>query len=297
MNPPTGLFEIPPSRLEPLADQPRRYFDEQKLADLAGKIGQKGVLQPLLVRPHPSKEGFYQIVAGERRWRASQMAGLELLPCTVRALGDGEALELALMENLDREDLNPVEEVEAICRILEGRTGLNHPSLVEHLYRMRNVTRRGGAEHNIMFSPATEAITAFFGGRRQNWESFVANKLRVLDLPEPLRQAMLSGALEYTKAKELAKVDHPDTVEALLGLALEGEWSLERIRLEVKPYKKAKAKPPSFQRYLDAIGVAVAGIQDPALKARVELLFRERLAGILGEIQAMTRAVESDGSP
>lgn len=281
------LLEIPVTQLSPLPDQPRRYFDPEKLADLAFKIAENGVLQPLLVRLHPELEGHFQIVVGERRWRASQNAGLATVPCTVRSLSDREALELALMENLDREDLNPVEEAEAILRILQSRTGLDRPSLVEHFYRMRNATRRNKGEHK-MPSPATEVIRAFFSGRQQNWESFVVNKLPVLDLPEVLRMALMRGDLEYTKARLLAKVVEPAVIEQLMQQAIQQDWNLERLRQAVKPYRRTRPKPPSFQLYLDAIGLAVAGIEDPSLKQRVELLFRERLVGILEEIQIMT---------
>ena len=96
------------SEIEPNRDQPRKQFDEAALADLAASIEQHGVLQPLLVRPLPG--GGYQLVAGERRWRASRMAGLTEVPVIVREMTDREASELALIENLQRQDLNPMEE-------------------------------------------------------------------------------------------------------------------------------------------------------------------------------------------
>ena len=99
--------------LEPSPFQPRRLFDESALADLVESIREKGVLQPLLVRPNPKKEGGYEIIAGERRFRASKKAGLSQVPVIIKDFDDKTALEVALIENLQREDLNAVEEAEA----------------------------------------------------------------------------------------------------------------------------------------------------------------------------------------
>src|SRR3954451_1265787 len=105
------LREIPVDLIAANPDQPRRHFDEATLAALAESIRQRGILQPVLVRPVPG--GTYELVAGERRWRAARLAGFDVVPAVVRAHGDTESLELALIENMAREDLNPVEEARA----------------------------------------------------------------------------------------------------------------------------------------------------------------------------------------
>ena len=105
--------------LEPSPFQPRRGMDETALDELAASITQRGILQPLLVRPHPAKDGLYQIIAGERRWRAAQKAQLHEVPVLVRTLSDSDAMAAGLVENLQRQDLNPVEEAMGYQRLIK----------------------------------------------------------------------------------------------------------------------------------------------------------------------------------
>ena len=156
-----GIEEIQPDR-----GQPRRYFDEQHILELAESIRAKGVLQPLLVR----REGEgYALVDGERRWRAAQRAGLRELPCIIRDVSEPEAFELALIENIQREDLNAIEEAEAYQRLIEYH-GLTQEELAQRVGKDR---------------------------------STVANALRLLRLPESIKQAMSSGALTMGHARAL----------------------------------------------------------------------------------------------
>ncbi|HXW58552.1 MAG TPA: ParB/RepB/Spo0J family partition protein, partial [Solirubrobacteraceae bacterium] len=111
------LRELPIELISPNPRQPRRRFDEQALAALAGSLGERGMLQPVLVRPRPG--GRYELVAGERRWRAARLAGLESVTALVRPREDADALELALIENMAREDLNPIEEARACAALVE----------------------------------------------------------------------------------------------------------------------------------------------------------------------------------
>jgi len=156
-----GIEEIQPNR-----GQPRRYFDEIRILELSESIRANGVLQPLLVRR--DGEG-YAIVAGERRWRAAQRAGLRELPCIVRDVSDPQAFELALIENIQREDLNAIEEAEAYQRLIEYH-GLTQEELAQRVGKDR---------------------------------STIANALRLLRLPEPIKLAMSSGALSMGHARAL----------------------------------------------------------------------------------------------
>ncbi len=156
-----GIEEIQPNR-----GQPRRYFDEIRILELSESIRANGVLQPLLVRR--DGEG-YAIVAGERRWRAAQRAGLRELPCIVRDVSDPQAFELALIENIQREDLNAIEEAEAYQRLIEYH-GLTQEELAQRVGKDR---------------------------------STIANALRLLRLPEPIKLAMSSGALGMGHARAL----------------------------------------------------------------------------------------------
>jgi ParB family chromosome partitioning protein len=175
-----GVREIAIELIRPGAYQPRRNFDEGELEALAKSIREKGVLQPLLVRPIDEEEAAFELVAGERRWRAAQRAGLHQVPVLVRALADAEALEIALIENLQREDLSALEEAEAYRRLMQefGRT---------------------------------QAILAEAVGKSR---SHVANTLRLLALPEPVRRRLEEGALSAGHARALLGAADPTVLAA-----------------------------------------------------------------------------------
>jgi ParB family chromosome partitioning protein len=131
-----GVQTLSVADLEPSPFQPRRAMDEEALTELAASISQRGILQPLLVRPKPGRPGQYQIIAGERRWRAAQKARLHEVPVLVRDLSDTDAMAAGLVENLQREDLNPVEEAEGYQRLIE-EFKLSHDALAEAIGKSR----------------------------------------------------------------------------------------------------------------------------------------------------------------
>lgn len=153
-------------------DQPRKTFDEGALQELADSITQHGVLQPLLVRPLP--EGGYQLVAGERRWRASRMAGLKEVPVVIRELSDVETMEIAIIENLQREDLNPIEEAEGLQALID-RCGFTQ-----------------------------EDVAVSVGKSR----SAIANALRLLKLPQEVRDMTRNGEISAGHARALLAFDN-----------------------------------------------------------------------------------------
>jgi ParB family chromosome partitioning protein len=161
--------------LDPGPFQPRGPIDEASLGELATSIRRAGVLQPLLARPHPSKAARYQIIAGERRWRASRLAGLADVPVVVRVLSDADAMAAALIENLQREDLNPVEEARGYKRLIE-EFGLTHQALAEALGRSR---------------------------------AHLSNMLRLLGLPAGVQQDLSAGLLTVGHAKALLGAPDP----------------------------------------------------------------------------------------
>ena len=164
---------LPIERLTPNPDQPRRRFDEDALADLAASIREKGVIQPLVVRPAPRDPRLHEIVAGERRWRAAQLVGLKELPVIVREFDDTEVLEIAIVENVQRADLNPIEEA-AGYRQLMDRFGHTQERLAEALGKSR---------------------------------SHIANLLRLLHLPDDVRRLVTEGALSAGHARALITRD------------------------------------------------------------------------------------------
>jgi ParB family chromosome partitioning protein len=168
------------------ASQPRRYFDPQKLEELSRSIKELGILEPLLVRP--LAEGDYELVAGERRYRAASMAGLTEVPVVVREMDDVITHQVRLVENLQREDLNPLEETEGILDLLALQLEWQLKEVTSHLNKMRNVCDRydknSEVRHNVMSQPQTQIIEELFATLgRMSWESFVKNRLPLLNLP------------------------------------------------------------------------------------------------------------------
>jgi ParB family chromosome partitioning protein len=191
------------TELEPNRGQPRREFDEQALSELADSISQHGVLQPLLVRPLVG--GGYQIVAGERRWRAARMAGLDEVPAVVRELSDEQVMELALIENLQREDLNPLEEAQGYQSLMDTY-GMTQDEVAKTVGKSR---------------PA------------------VANALRLLNLPKKLQERVRAGAFSAGHARAL--LSFPDEKSMMEGpKAAESGASVRELE---KMAQKANAKP------------------------------------------------------
>jgi len=173
-----GPREIPIELIAANPDQPRTDFGEAELAELAQSIRQRGVLQPILLRPAPGKAGEYQIVAGERRWRAAQRAGLTAVPALVRELGDQETLELALIENLQRENLNAMEEAAAFSSLM---------------------SLSGGSQEDV-----AQAV-----GKSR---SHVANTLRLLQLPGNIQELVRQGRLSAGHARTLIGAPDPQAL-------------------------------------------------------------------------------------
>jgi ParB family chromosome partitioning protein len=173
VDPAAGVREVPIELIRANPDQPRRHFAEAELAELAESIRDKGVLQPVLLRPAKSAEGEYEIVAGERRWRAAQRAGLRALPALVRTLGDAEAFEIAIIENVQREDLNPIEEARAY----------------QALMGVMQITQEDAAK------------------RVGKSRSHVANTLRLTALPESVQDHLIEGRLTAGHARALLSTD------------------------------------------------------------------------------------------
>jgi ParB family chromosome partitioning protein len=169
---------LPIERLEPGPFQPRTSFHSDTLAELVDSIRARGILQPLLVRPHPARPEQFQIIAGERRWRAAQQAGLHEVPVLLRALTDQEAMAASLVENLQRQDLNPIEEGEGFRRLIEE------------------------------FGLTQEQLGAAVGKSR----SHVANAMRLLQLPPAVRVEVQKGTLSAGHARAL--LGHPDPEQA-----------------------------------------------------------------------------------
>jgi ParB family chromosome partitioning protein len=234
----SGTEVVPLSVLVPQA-QPRRRFEN--LEALAQSIREKGVLQPLLVRP--LGDGRYAIVAGERRYRAAKMAGLAEVPVRVLDLPEKEARLLALVENLQREDLNPYEETLGVLELLSEELGKTREEVVGLLRQMKNA-KEGRIRDNVVPKDAQRVEEIFKALGRMTWESFVQHRLPLLGLPEDLRAALEEGTLPYTAALELKKVKDLEARARLLEEA-KGGLSLRELKARVREVLvKEKAPPP-----------------------------------------------------
>lgn len=218
---PAGLRGVPVDRIRPNPDQPRRVFDDRELQDLAASIREKGVIQPLILRPQPGEPAAYQIVAGERRWRAAQLAGVHELPAVIRDLDDSEVLELALIENVQRADLNAVEEAQAYRQLMD-RFGHTQERLAEGLGKSR---------------------------------SHIANVLRLLTLPPAVLDHLQAGRLSAGHARALVTVADPEALARVViakGLSVRQTEALARGAAAPRLVKRPTSGKDADTRALEA---------------------------------------------
>jgi ParB family chromosome partitioning protein len=197
------LREIAIDLIGPNPRQPRRHFDDQALAGLADSLGVRGVLQPVLVRP--ASGGKFELIAGERRWRAAKLAGLERIPALVRPRGDAEALEIALIENMAREDLNPIEEARA-CAALVDELALTREEVGVRIGRSRVA---------------------------------VSNLLRLLELPDEALALLEDGRLSEGHGRALLMAHHHDVRRSLAVSAAAGGWSVRAVEQRARDANEA----------------------------------------------------------
>lgn len=269
------------------SSQPRRYFDPEKLRQLTASIQQHGILEPILVRP--SKKGRYELVAGERRFRAAQNIGLTSVPVTIRELSDEEALQIALVENLQREDLNPVEETEGILQLLALRLNISPLDVPPLLYKMRNETI-GTVNQNVLINSEAQAVQAVFAELGTiTWESFATTRLPLLRLPPEILEALQRGKIAYTKAQAIARVKDDNQRQKLLGEAIAQELSLNQIKEKIAHLKGPESQdssPPSLKRQIDDVLRLAKRSQvwtNPKKQRRLEKILAD-LRTLVGEI-------------
>lgn len=201
-----GVVTLRLSQIEPNRDQPRKIFSEEALNELADSIREHGVLQPLLVRPLPG--GSYQLVAGERRWRASRMAGLQEVPVVIREMDEEQAMEIALIENLQREDLNAIEEATGYKQLME-RYGMTQEQVAKRVGKSR---------------PA------------------IANALRLLNLPQKVMDMVGEGEVFPGHARALLAFDDQDRIVEIAQKVKTGKYSVRDIERMAKNQDEKKEK-------------------------------------------------------
>lgn len=225
------------AEIEPDKDQPRKIFEDESLAELAASITEHGVLQPIAVRPMPA--GGYRIIAGERRWRAARLAGLAEIPAVVKDVSDSEAMELALIENLQREDLDPVEEAEGYRQLME-RCGLTQEQAAQRLGKSRTA---------------------------------VTNSLRLLGLPEQAREWLRAGRLSAGHAKVILGLETEELKLEAARRVLEKDLNVRETEALCKKLKKPGA--PSLKQPEPPLPAEVALSLREALGTEVKLQYKE----------------------
>jgi len=247
-------LEVPIELLKPNPDQPRKVFADAELDELAASIREKGLIQPLLVRPGAAG-GEYEIVAGERRWRAAQRAGLHELPVVIRNLADAEVLEIGIIENVQRVDLNPIEEAMAYRTLME------------------------------LFDRTQEAVAEVVGKSRPH----IANILRLLNLPDVVQGYVLKGLLSSGHARALASASDPLGLARQVidrNLSVRDTEALARQAADAEGRKPRAASPAP--RGKDADTLALEGDISEALGLRVEILDKNGI----GEVRVKYATLE-----
>ena len=234
-----GVTTLPLREIEPDPDQPRKRFDEAALAELAASIQENGLLQPIAVRPKPLGAG-YLIIAGERRWRAARLAGLDEVPALIKDVTDEQAAALALIENLQREDLDPIEVAEG-CRQLIEKYGLTQETAAKRLGKSR---------------------------------SAVTNSLRLLNLPDDVRAKVSDGSLSAGHAEALLGLPDAARIRQAAGeieaRGLNVRQAEALCKKLAKPPKAPKPKPDAFTRPKRAVEIEAALKEVTGSEVRVE---------------------------
>jgi ParB family chromosome partitioning protein len=282
---PSQITAAPINKIKTSSNQPRRYFDPDKMAQLVQSVKEHGILEPLLVRPLNSDE--YELIAGERRLRAALLAGLTEVPIIIKDLTDKQALQVALLENLQRSDLNPVEETEGILELLSIELSVTTDQVVSILNQAANAKKRKLelTENVSRQLVLVESLLAGIG--RFNTESFRTSRLPLLNLPADVLEVLRSGQLEYTKARALARVASQETRKQLLLDAIAYNLSLNEIKRKIQQTEQQQEpENPSIKDQVDDILRRLKQskvLDDPKKKAKVEKLLAQLSALILDD--------------
>jgi ParB family chromosome partitioning protein len=254
---------VPLDRIDPNPDQPRLTFDEDSLQELAASITEHGVLQPILVRP--VADGRYQLIAGERRWRSAQIAGLRQIPALVEDIDDDTALEIAIIENLQREDLSPLDE----ALMYERMT-------TEHGYSLRKLAQKLGKD-----------------------KGYIENRLRLADAPSEIKQLVSLRKDTLSHAYELLKVEDARKRRKLAEQVARGELSLVKLRerIDGKPSRvvvEVEAEPEVEEAEAEDAAEALPVMAEQPRTAEGDLQSaKERLAEALDELSAALRTQDA----
>lgn len=225
--------------VEPNREQPRKHFDEDALHELSESIKQYGLIQPILVQ---DRKSYYEIIAGERRWRASKMAGLKEVPVIIRNLSEQEIVEISLIENIQREDLNPIEEAQAYKRLLE-EFSLKQDEVAERVSKSRTA---------------------------------VTNSLRLLKLCDEVQQMIISNMLSTGHARAIITIEDPEEQYALAQKIFDEKMSVREVEKYIKGMNKTAKPKKKKNESLEAIYESTEEKLKNALGTKVQIISREK---------------------
>ena len=237
-----GVVNVKISKVEPNREQPRKNFDEDALQELAESIKQFGVLQPILVQ---ERDDYYEIIAGERRWRAANIAGLKEVPVIIRNLTEQEIVEIALIENIHREDLNPIEEAQAYKRLL--------------------------TEFNLKQDEVAERVSKS--------RTAVTNSMRLLKLSDDVQQMVIDEMISTGHARALLAIEDPEQQYILAQKVFDEKLSVRDIEKLVKNLGKTKVQKKSKEKQLSAIYQEIEETLKGKLSTKVNIVAKENGAG------------------
>lgn len=237
-----GVVNVKISKVEPNREQPRKNFDEDALQELAESIKQFGVLQPILVQ---ERDDYYEIIAGERRWRAANIAGLKEVPVIIRNLTEQEIVEIALIENIQREDLNPIEEAQAYKRLL--------------------------TEFNLKQDEVAERVSKS--------RTAVTNSMRLLKLSDEVQQMVIDEMISTGHARALLAIEDPEQQYILAQKVFDEKLSVRDIEKLVKNLGKTKVQKKSKEKQLSAIYQEIEETLKGKLSTKVNIVAKENGAG------------------
>lgn len=263
--------------------QPRRYFAPEKQAQLVKSVKEHGILEPLLVRPSGSED--YELVAGERRYRAAQEVGLQELPVVIRDFDDRQALQVALIENLQREDLNPVEETEGILDLLAIEINGSRDEVTSILHRANHAKNREQELEENVFLQLQRIESVLAGIGRFTAESFRTSRLPLLNLPAEVLKALREGNIEFTKARAIARVKDEGQRTDLLKQAITKNLSLNEIKAKIQ---ELKAEPDPTPEKVIAQRWSEIGKQLQKSKAWSDRKKKDRITKLLDELEKLT---------
>lgn len=277
---------IPRDRIVRDENQVRKYFDGEKLNGLAQTIAEEGILEDLAVYEIPNRPGYYQLVFGERRYRASGVAGLDKVPVRVIEKPDEKKLlKLQLIENKHHEDLNPVEEVEGALALLAAELEKPVEEVITLLKQMDNDVRR--ASYNVIGQPESDVIIKLLEGLNIKWRSFVLNQLPLLGLSPDVLEPIRQGKIEYTKALAISRLKDEEQRQEVLQEAIAQNLSIRDIRDRIKQLsqsQKSTSQPSDYLKRFNAVSR-----QLKKTDAWENQQKRDRLVTLLKEIEDLVK--------